>query len=241
MANSLIGHRDQETNVTSGWMITFADLLSLLLTFFVLLFSMSTVEFESWKAVVATMSKQFNLERAKVELTPTPNESQLNTRQVAGLNLNYLRVLMERAIAPHAAFEGVTVVRDNDRIVISIPSKHIFEEKETLLVSGGDKALAQLAGTLAQIKNRIRVAGFVPAGPLRLGKYRSHWELSLARARTVAGILTDSGYRHEITILGYAERTSIDSSVSNQAVGTDGRIEIIIAADDRQDGIYGAL
>ncbi len=49
------------------WMVIFADLLALLLTFFVLMFSMSSVQVAEWQAIVTSLSENLNPERARVQ------------------------------------------------------------------------------------------------------------------------------------------------------------------------------
>ncbi|MBL4838004.1 MAG: OmpA family protein [Kordiimonadaceae bacterium] len=224
---------------TASWMITFADLLSLLLTFFVLLFSMSTVHFESWKSVVATMTDEFNPNRPKIDITRHELPDHLKKTPAAGLNLNYLKVLFERAIADQAALDGSVVTLDGGTVIISVPAELLFLPKQTQLITGASKPLQQLAGTLVQIENKLKIAGHTNSAPIRTRKYRSNWELSIARARIVAGILTESGYKHPITVLGYAD-TGVLPVRARREKTSDlmERIDIVIITDRREKGPY---
>jgi len=236
-----VGARSKGIQGGSGWMLTFADLLSLLLTFFVLLFSMSTVEFESWKAVVSTMADEFNVQRPKLELQPQVSPDAFKPSKGAGLNLNYLQVLLERAIADRTAFEGVIVHREEDRVLVSIPAAVLFEHKDAQLATDALVPLKQLAGTLVQIRNKIRIAGHTDTAPNENVKFRSNWELSLTRARIIAGILTDFGYREPITVLGYAD-TQADEldkiGPDAESLGLAERIDIVIMAEGRRKDLY---
>ena len=241
MRSSTEGQMHPPVQSQGGWMITFADLLSLLLTFFVLMFSMSTVQFESWKAVVETMSDEFNQQRPKIELKPEESINQKKQIDGVGLNLNYLRVLLERAISGHASFEGVTVRKQGPQVIISIPANRLFERKDTQLISGSARPLRELAGTLAQVKNKIRIAGHTDSVPISSGKYRSNWDLSMARARIVAGILTDFGYRKPITVLGFADtenRSIRGDNIRAQNLALDERVDIVIVQERGQKGLY---
>lgn len=224
---------EKRIEAQGNWMVTFADLLSLLLTFFVLLFSMSTIEFENWKAVVATMSDEFNSQRPEVVLEAADTVNQLTPSEGAGLNLNYLRVLLQRSLETHAVFDGISVQRKGEQIIVSIPADLLFETKDTKLLAGALRPLRQLAGTFLQIKNKIHTAGYTNSAPVSNGKHRSNWELSMARARIVAGILTDSGYRRPITVLGYADTADVGLKTENAE-----RVEIVIVAERSQKGIY---
>lgn len=221
-----------------NWMVTFADLLSLLLTFFVLLFSMSTVNFENWKAVVTTMSSEFNEQRPKIDLQPRETTNQLKPVAGAGLNLNYLQALLKRSIGTHASFDGVLIHKEKGQVVISIPASLLFERKATELKPGSIQLLRRLAGALLQIKNKIRIAGHTDSIPVSSGKYRSNWELSLARARIAAGILTDSGYRRSIMVLGLADTQppSLEDDATNGLKLE--RIDIIVVSEGSRKGLY---
>jgi len=223
---------------SASWMVTFADLLSLMLTFFVLLFSMSTVNFENWKAVVVTMSSEFNKQRPMLDIEPRETINQLKPTAGSGLNLNYLQVLLERSIGAHASFEGTVIHREDRQVVISIPASLLFERKATELKTGAMRPLQQLAGALSQIKNNIRVAGHTDSIPISSGKYRSNWELSMARARIVAGILTDSGYRRSMTVLGFADTLPSAGAPSNDISIKPERVDIIVISESSQKGLY---
>ncbi len=220
----------------ASWMITFADLLSLLLTFFVLLFSMSTVQFDSWKAVVNTMSDEFNPERPQIDITPHEIPDHLKKKSAAGLNLNYLQSLFSQAVESQAGLEGTVVTQNSLGVVISIPAHLLFEKKDAQLVTGAVRPLRRLAGTLVQIQNKVKVEGHTDPGPVTNRRYRSNWELSMARARMVAGILTDFGYTQSITVLGHADTGIQPVSIQGQDLAE--RVDIVIIADRREKGPY---
>ena len=215
----------------SGWMITFADLLSLLLSFFVLLFSMSTIEFENWQAVVSSMSEEFNIDRPKIELTKRDTDDHLSKAPELGLNLNFLKLSFERAIESSPVFKGATVRKVGDSVVISIPASALFKTKHIDLLPSAAEQLKLLSTPLMQIKNEIQVVGFTDNRRIQTGLYRSNWGLSVARARTVAGILTDFGYKQSITVLGYGSAVSRGVGNTRRSLALEEeRIDIVILA-----------
>jgi len=239
MNSSDYKNRESSDATSASWMLTFADLLSLLLTFFVLLFSMSTVDYDSWKAVVSTMTNEFNPKRPQIDVTPHEMPDYLKQTSAAGLNLNYLKSILARSIDTHASLAGSVVTRDGNQVIISIPANILFKKKDTELVTGAVLPLKQLAGTLVQIQNKIKVAGHTDSVPISNLRYRSNWELSMARARIVAGILTDFGYKQSITVLGHADTVGLPVGTPNyrQRDLTE-RVDIVIIADRREKGPY---
>jgi len=113
----------------------------------------------------------------------------------------------------------------------------LFQRKQSQLATGAIRGLQQLAGTLVQIENRLKVTGHTDSAPVINGKYRSNWELSMARARIVAGILTDSGYIHPVTVLGFADTGGPPvTSSRRQRENLIERVDIVILTERRDTG-----
>ena len=230
-------NKDVRNEVSSAsWMVTFADLLSLLLTFFVLMFSVSSVKLENWQNVIDSMARQFNPERNVSRITPNQTAEQLQTNPTAGLNLTYLQEAMEQMLVRFPGFEGTKVIRLKDKVLVSFPAEMFFERKDVNVVNDAERSLRALAGTLVQIRNGIQVAGHTDGVPVSSGKFRSNWELSMARARIVAGALTEYGYTLPITVLGYAD-TQKNFSYRKELANSE-RIDIVIKAEETSKGPY---
>ncbi|MCK0070461.1 OmpA/MotB family protein [Kordiimonas laminariae] len=226
----------QDEVSSASWMVTFADLLSLLLTFFVLMFSVSSVRQETWQNVIDSMARQFNPERNVSRVTPNEAAKELQRNPTAGLNLTYLRESMEQMLENFPGFEGTEVIRHGDEVLVSFPAEMFFQRKDIELVPDAERSLRALAGTLVQIRNSIRVAGHTDAVPVSSGKFRSNWELSMARARIVAGALTEYGYSKPITVLGYAD-TQENLSYRKDLANSE-RVDIVIRAEESSKGPY---
>lgn len=226
---------------SAPWILTFADLLSLILTFFVLVFSMNTVQYDSWKAVVRTMNSEFNPKRPIVDITPHDTPPSVMTRNVPGLNLTYLEALLDRQLKQVPMFREAVVHRVEDTVVISLPASLMFERKMSVLGADATRALRALAGALVQVRNKVQVAAYTDGAPVTSGLFRSNWELSLTRSRVVAGLLSDAGYRQSITVLGYADsRLQNVGQLMNIKSGYDWaeRIDIVLMNEKRGQGTY---
>jgi chemotaxis protein MotB len=233
--------RQREVENTAPWILTFADLLSLILTFFVLVFSMNTVQYDSWKAVVRTMNSEFNPKRPLVDITPHDTPPSLMTRHVPGLNLTYLEALLDRQLKQVPMFREAVVHREEDTVVISLPASLMFERKMAVLSPDATRALRALAGALVQVRNKVQVAGYTDGAPVTGGLFRSNWELSLTRSRIVAGVLSDAGYRQGITVLGYADtrlqNINMLAGVKSRYDWAD-RIDIVLINERRGQSTY---
>ncbi len=196
-------HSNEATNV--GWMLTFADLLSLMLTFFVLVFSMSSINYDSWKDVVETMKGQFDPSYSVIAQREFENNQAVAREGAQGLNLNYLKALVQRDLEKNLPLKGVVVRREQDRVIVSIPASLLFENKSGLFRVGASAELQKFSGLLTQLKNKLVIASHTNDLPVSNNRYRSNWELSVTRAQLVAGVLVDAGYALPLTVVGHAD------------------------------------
>ncbi|NVJ69001.1 MAG: flagellar motor protein MotB [Alphaproteobacteria bacterium] len=234
-------NRRNEYTAGNAWMLTFADLLSLLLTFFVLVFSMNTIQYENWEAVVQSMSDQFNPNRPHISQEENDSDdSQLKARQ-RGLNLSYLEAVLKRSFSQIPLFQSGEIWRADDKIIVSIPASLLFERKDALLQPEAVKALQLLAGVLVQLRNKVQISGHTDSAPITSRLYRSNWELSVTRARVVAGVLAEGGFRDPVAVLGFAdtrfEQLAPELTLERRYDLAE-RIDITIIDERRDRGLY---
>jgi chemotaxis protein MotB len=192
------------------WTITFIDLITLLLTFFVLLFSMTTTESKKWFEFSASVVSRFGADASPGTAQSGSTESPLNLAERAGLDLDYLAGLLTAQLAQDETLRSAVVHRLADRVVVSLPSDLLFASNSADLLAPARKALFVLGGVLANLKNRIQVQGHTDPNPIRAGAFPSNWELSLARAGAVADLVRQSGYERPMVIEGFADGRSGD-------------------------------
>ena len=214
---------------TRVWLITFTDLVALMLAFFVMLFAMSSVKVNDWQSVIDSLSQTL---RPSEEKTLPAATSVFNIGTIFrknAINLNYLASVLMEAVESHPLLSTGRLIRLEDRLVIALPGNLIFEPGGALLTERGRQALFVLGGVLRNIGNKIGVNGHSDRFPPG-GDYTSNWELSTARAAVVANALRQSGYTDDITAFGYADgrlgQLSDLSDADRSALA--GRIEVII-------------
>ena len=122
-----------------------------------------------------------------------------------------------------------------DRFVFQ--SEVLFASGEAEIGAGGRQQLATLATTLIDIARTIpadlpwvlQVDGHTDKRPISTGRFPSNWELSTARAISVARFLIDQGIPAErVAARGFAEFQPVDTADTEQAYRTNRRIEIKI-------------
>ncbi len=191
----------EETSV--GWILIFTDMVALLLSFFVMLFSMSAVPVNEWETTIDILEEALNL-TSEEEKDPTEDyniSSVLLER--ARTNVNYLLPIIEPKIKQDEIIKDSPIILLDDRIVISLSGDLLFASGKAELTKKARKALFNLGGVLRNIRNTIGVYGYSEDEKFDRDKYSSDWELSLARAVSVANELKRAGYMEEILSFGY--------------------------------------
>lgn len=220
------------------WLITFTDIMALMLTFFVLLYSMSIPEVQKWEELTSSINKGFSKFYSPQQFAGAQDTISIDKiDRSEALNLNYLRGLIEEKIKENSLLSDVVVITGKDRLIISMPENLLFEAGQDEVKTQGKKALFSLGGLLARIRNRIEVVGHSDPRPItkQSAKFGSNWELSLARAANVSSILKQVGYRRDVITRGMssARYDEIPKSVpEEQRLDLSRRVDLVVMQDD---------
>lgn len=202
-----------ERMIEQGWMVIFADLLALMLTFFVLLFAMTSVKMDAWNAIAEALAERLNPshEWAAPALIHEKNvERRIAKRAV---DLDYLLQVLREKIAAEETLSSAVLQKLDDRVVLSLPSDLWFQAGESELLETTAPAIAALVKALRVVGNQLNVVGHSdPRTMPSDARFASNWELSLARAVTVANALRASGYGLDIEAFGLSESRYFDIS-----------------------------
>lgn len=185
------------------WMITLADLIALVLTFFVLMFAMSTTNPQTWQAIRESLSQSLRQSNplANPGVQARPVEMPYVTIPL-GTDLTYLGAVMEAKAPSTPLLQEASISREHDRLVVALPTELLFAPASAELRAEALPALATMAGILNTVRNEVAVEGHAGAVGGGAGEFEANWELSLARAVAVATALQKSGYTGEILPIG---------------------------------------
>ena len=200
-----------------GWMITFADLMSLLVSFFVLLFATTTVERHDWERVVLPISEYLTghrLEGKGAAEIPVPGR--------ARLDLGYAAALLDKLIADEPALTGIEVRREEHRLVLRLPAQPIAHWTDPEKPPLGD-----FARLLTNLENKVGVTAHRGANPAPGADPTHDWVVALGAANSVAEALHRLGYPRPLPLsamidLGDGGQTRIDVVIEDQSDETPG-------------------
>jgi chemotaxis protein MotB len=181
--------RQAARSVSPGWMITFADLLSLLVAFFVLLFAATSVPSAAWQRVMQPVAGYMTgvgihaIGVAPITAAPT----------VARLDLNYVGTLMTKLLAEDPGLAGARMEHQDHALVLHLPAGF----------DGRGARLTGLARLLGDVDNRIEIVAHSAAG--RDAPAIVDWQRAVVRANAVAADLARLGVTGPLTTTGLVD------------------------------------
>lgn len=226
------------------WLATYSDCVTLLLTFFVLLYSMSSVDqqklkeiSEAFKTVMAGEKGEtlleYDLYNGQVPLiggevtVDEPIDETVDTNQEL-----YYRV------KKYAEENGISTVMDislTERgIQIQLRDYILFESGTAQLKPESTVVLDKVSGLLHSIDNKILVEGHTDDVPINTSIYPSNWELSTARAVNVVKYFIEKNNLEPIRLSasGYGEYHPIVENTSNENRAKNRRVNILITTSE---------
>ncbi len=212
-----------------GWMVTYGDLMTLLLTFFVLLLSFSTIHEEEFKKAMASLQGALgvlNKEEVLLQLIKPIYEPPVQRRmQDAAIRLaKYIKV---------HGLEGKVRVTQIERggIKVTLQSPVLFDTGKADLKPGAAPILTDVTGMLKEIPDRvIGVEGHTDNVPIHTEEFPSNLELSVARAVSVARYLIDEEDIDAATtfVSGFGENRPVATNDTPDGRARNRRVELTV-------------
>lgn len=215
----------------TAWMMTVADLFSLMLTFFVLLYSMSVIQQDEWEQISESLFQRIKPPTEETVFTLPALISIDRIKIKPAKNLDYLQKVITEQLGDLSSMQGVRVRKERDYIAISLTGDVMFAPGGTALLSDAEKIVHQLGEFLSRVGNEITIEGHTDPSPIHSSSFPSNWELSMGRAITVANTLREVGYPYKVDVLGlgnsrYAAASGAASREESYALAR--RVDIIV-------------
>lgn len=232
------------------WLVTFADMMTLLVALFVMLLSFAEIDSDSFRRNAGPISEAFNIipiaptlpKSQRQDLRMGPSDAELRALQKAKLRalqkeefLDNLRTQMSREIAE----AQVEVLEKGDQIIVRFPARSAFPsgsmELSPMILPALDKIARVL---LVENKGQILVSGHTDNTPISTERIRSNWDLSTQRAVSVVHHLLESAVIDpaRITAQGFADSRPLEPNDTPERRARNRRVEISISFASGEDG-----
>jgi chemotaxis protein MotB len=272
-------HHEEHAN-HEAWAIPYADLMTLLLAFFVVMYAVSVVNegkyrvmsesiieaFNGSSHVIAPMppksAKPHNVEPAiaapggqpgaaaapvaiPIPLRPAPvrtvaqrapHETMRNVQAAQEArrqaNLTRIQTEVEKALQPLIDKQQVMVRRTSNWLEVEIRTDILFPSGVARLSRPADTVLGSLAGILAPFGNPLRIEGYTDDKPINTAVYPSNWELSAARAASVARLFTEHGVSPtRLGIIGWGQFRPAADNATPEGRNRNRRVLVVVLSD----------
>jgi chemotaxis protein MotB len=225
---------DEEHENAERWLLTYADLITLLLAFFIMMYVFSKKDAYKYDEVASHLKTIFSggtgiagkgsvTATSPIDMPSRGASSGEIKRQLEGEFLDKNR--------DESGRESISVLSDERGIVIRVLDKAFFDEGKAELKEGAKSALDKIVPIIKGVENHIRIEGHTDNVPINTSEFKSNWELSVRRATEVVRYFIEKrGLPPErISATGYAEYRPISQNNSPKNRALNRRIEIIVA------------
>lgn len=250
-------HRHEEHQNHEAWAIPYADLMTLLLAFFVVMYAVSVVNEGKFRVMSESLLQAFN-GNSQVIAPPPASEGQrqpaaavpirhsanmsnpvtlpipLHRPPAAGRaggaqSMQDIENQVRKALQPLIDRKLVVVRHTPDWLEIEIRTDILFPSGVAQLSASANAVLENLAGILAGFPNALRVEGFTDNVPISTLQYPSNWELSAARAASVARLFAMSGVAPDrLGIVGWGEVRPLATNDTAEGRNQNRRVLVVV-------------
>ncbi len=235
-----------------AWAIPYADLITLLLAFFVVMYAISTVNESKYRVLSDSLSVAFSApskiatalpagdqvpraveavqgDPTVVQLPPIPLPLQLSAQRAQAQAKRELAQGLENELAELLQDENMSIHTRPDGIEITVASDFLFASGSAQIQGNAVPLLQQIANALLPLPYPVRVEGHTDNVPIATRQFPSNWELSADRAAWVVRLLAENGLAPaRLSMLGYAEYRPRASNAEVQGRQANRRVGIIV-------------
>lgn len=240
-----------------AWMVTFSDLMTLLLTFFVLLLSNAELDAKKYQEMVQSLhdafhgqkiigkplaavlirteSMEIGSERENNEETSDSDgtggmqgQDGLQTAQEVARNMYKI---LEEDLAEEMMDDKVTSMElSNDQILVRFPASVTFSAGSDVLSPEIRQVIKKIGTVMTRYPVNVSITGHTDSIPINTSRFRSNWDLSAARAASFAHELIDIANleSNRVTVIGKADAAPLSDNATAENRATNRRIELLI-------------
>ncbi len=226
-----------------SWVLAYIDLLTILLTLFIMLLVYARFDGERLEMVTQALANTkagsqqespFQIDRELDDIAPQtdkPGEQSPDLQK----KLNALADKLQQDIAKTGLLDNADIGIEKGRVTLQLGEKILFASGEAELTDGGHRVLRQVLPTLQSVDYEISIEGHTDNLPIINEFYASNWELSATRATFVVRDLIDLGINAQrLRAIAYADVKPVATNRDVAGRARNRRVSIVIHAVNRE-------
>lgn len=231
-------HNEEHENA-ERWLLTYADLITLLLAFFIMMYVFSKKDAQKYDEVASHLKTIFSGGTGLAGKGSVTAASPIDMPSKGASSGEIKRQLESELMDSNRnkpGGENISVLSDERGIVIRVLDKAFFDEGKAELKDGAKGALDKIVPIIKSVDNHVRIEGHTDNVPINTNEFKSNWELSVRRATEVVRYFVEKrGLPPDrISATGYAEYRPIVQNNSPKNKSLNRRIEIIVVKSNEK-------
>jgi len=233
--------REEEHENLERWLVSYADFITLLFAFFVVMYAISSLNEGKYRVLSDSLMSAFReqpgsprvvvFEERSRDILPGSGRpiGQAGEPGGEGEAMKQAARSLMSELAPLVQQGQARVEQTDQGLSVELSASTLFASGEANLLAAASAPLTAVARVLAGMDNDIRVEGHSDNVPINVPNYPSNWELSSARAGTVVRMLSERGVASErLSAVGFADTRPIDSNATAEGRARNRRVNILI-------------
>ena len=236
MSNEPQGIVEEVVEGAPDWIVTFGDLMSLLLCFFVLMLSFSEMDRNKYRIVSGSLKNAFGMQRKKPVFDSPKGQKMIAKEFDQAIVLikvqDVVDPILDELEDEFEEFKGfVDVSVEEDQVTIRMLGEATFDTGQAQLKKDFVPLLLKIGEVLSKTEGEIIIAGHTDNVPVSGGPYKSNLGLSMARAGSVAEYLLKSTAINpqRLSTMGFGEYRPLASNDTEEGRQKNRRVEIIVS------------
>lgn len=221
------------------WMSTYGDMVTLLLCFFVLLFSFATLDVQKFKAIAVSMNGSLGVLDSGMTLSMEPLvnsfPSDSPTEEVEEFKKLYEQ--MNEYIKENNLESSITLRLDERGLLVRFMDDVLFDSGKADLTPKAREIINKVAEIIRQNDKNIRVEGHTDNVPINTFRFPSNWELSTTRAvNVVKYLIEEEGIEAKrMSASGYSDQHPVDDNATSGGRQKNRRVDMVILREEKND------
>ncbi|MES2128431.1 MAG: flagellar motor protein MotD [Pseudomonadota bacterium] len=228
---------DEHAENHERWLISYADFITLLFAFFVVMYAISSVNEGKYRVFSVSLGDAFGGSSKSTVVSDTQaialptilqrKRSEAMKREKE--KLTRLATDLKSTLAPLVKEGKVRVTQNSRGVSVEINASVLFDPGDATLQPESTTALRQLAQVLKADPHAVQVEGHTDTTPISNALFPSNWELSAVRASSVVRLFVDSGVPPErLTAVGFSSNVPVATNTTPEGRGRNRRVAVTI-------------
>ena len=213
------------------WLLTYADMITLLLVFFIIMFVISDTNSKKFELFARTVAKGLRVKDSTAASSSTPAQSVDEVGNTAAkINPEDLLKQFSESFSKEEGYGFVNLTRGKKGITMKLESTALFDVGSATIKEEAKKTLKKLAEDLRYVPNSVSVEGHTDTTVADRSEFPTNWELSAKRAVNIVRYLVEVGGvdPRKLSAAAYGEYHPIVPNLPNRGAPENRRVEIIL-------------